>query len=492
MEIRATFFHKQGVNVTPVLYDLTVSSGTNAVVANQANFANSDKLTIFENSGSHYINVLDNDIAPPGSPLSITRVSPAGYGEVTIAPGATNLVYTPNTNFFGLDQFSYTATDGHGGVGRAVVTVVVGEAPPAPNTNVFNPAVANISLLVYENSGEVEVTTNGQSVGDFLNSLNYPTNVAIKAVSQPAQGFVRYSSCKIFYTPAPGFYGVDRFPYTVRNSSGLTAIGWVTVNVVHATPIDCGQTLSGTLSPTNPAVFVENGEQVQLYSLAADAYETNVIALDQTAFNSGVLLQEQDSYPIITNTTTYATNYLIRLSFGNLTTNQNYALSVSCSHMTAPHMSVLSGTNSLPTGSGIDFGLTQVGSPVTASLTITNSGTAPLIISNVSNLYFGGNFMVTGTSLTNHTITINAGSYSNLTVRFTAPQPGQTNGVLLMFCNDPLFLSYENGFFNPTTNPYVINLTGRANPVNTTAPSVIITNPVANTIFEYTLSLIHI
>jgi len=78
-----------------VLNDLTVSSGTNAVIASPANFANDDRAVIFENSGPHVVNVLDNDAAPAGTNLVITSISPPASGYVRIGNPATSLIYTP-------------------------------------------------------------------------------------------------------------------------------------------------------------------------------------------------------------------------------------------------------------------------------------------------------------------------------------------------------------------------------------------------------------
>ena len=147
IQIRATFTHKTGTNATP-WYDLTVSSGTNAVVADPANSANSDRATMLENGGSLVINVLSNDVAPAGA----HRPSPRYRQPVRLCyhwNGGTNLIYTPDTNFFGEDRFTYTASDGQGGIGRAVVTVEVGQVIPLPPANVGPPIAQNTNIVVF-------------------------------------------------------------------------------------------------------------------------------------------------------------------------------------------------------------------------------------------------------------------------------------------------------------------------------------------------------
>lgn len=71
-------------------------------------------------------NVLANDsIAPDsGETLSIASVgTPTRGGSVSVVNG--EIVYTPATNFFGGETFTYTIADGHGGTAQASVFVTV-------------------------------------------------------------------------------------------------------------------------------------------------------------------------------------------------------------------------------------------------------------------------------------------------------------------------------------------------------------------------------
>lgn len=73
------------------------------------------------------INVLGNDSDPDGDPLTVIGVhQPAHGGVVVNSSGANNnITYTPARNFFGLDTFTYTVSDGFGGSATATVTVTV-------------------------------------------------------------------------------------------------------------------------------------------------------------------------------------------------------------------------------------------------------------------------------------------------------------------------------------------------------------------------------
>jgi len=70
------------------------------------------------------INVLANDTVQNGRSLSIASFTLAA-GGIVAANGDGTLRYTPLTNFFGQDSFSYTISDGVGGTSTAMVTVTI-------------------------------------------------------------------------------------------------------------------------------------------------------------------------------------------------------------------------------------------------------------------------------------------------------------------------------------------------------------------------------
>ena len=57
------------------------------------------------------IDVLNNDTDPENDPLSVATVSQGSNGVVTLGANGI-LTYTPNLNFFGIDTFTYTLSDG--------------------------------------------------------------------------------------------------------------------------------------------------------------------------------------------------------------------------------------------------------------------------------------------------------------------------------------------------------------------------------------------
>jgi hypothetical protein len=71
------------------------------------------------------IHVLANDVVTDGNPLTISEVSIPLHGTAVISLDGLTIRYTPDTDFLGVDTFSYTASDGLGGTSSATVTVTV-------------------------------------------------------------------------------------------------------------------------------------------------------------------------------------------------------------------------------------------------------------------------------------------------------------------------------------------------------------------------------
>jgi outer membrane protein OmpA-like peptidoglycan-associated protein len=97
---------------------------TPAPVPNNAPIARNDEYIIGcqQPNPPQTFDVLANDTDADGDPLTITAVTQAGNGNVAIASGGKNVVYTPSTCFSRV-SFTYTISDGKGGTSTATVTV---------------------------------------------------------------------------------------------------------------------------------------------------------------------------------------------------------------------------------------------------------------------------------------------------------------------------------------------------------------------------------
>ena len=91
---------------------------------NDAPNAQPDAATTSRNAAVN-IAVLANDTDVDGDLLSVTAVTQAANGTVSITGGGTGVNYKPKSGFTGTDTFSYTVSDGHGGTATATVTLTV-------------------------------------------------------------------------------------------------------------------------------------------------------------------------------------------------------------------------------------------------------------------------------------------------------------------------------------------------------------------------------
>jgi len=160
--------------------------------------------------------VLLNDDDPDGDPLTVESVGNAENGTVTNL--GSEIEYTPDPGFNGVDQFTYTVSDGQGGTATATVFVAVAgvnEAPTAQDDTEQTQQGEPVSIPVLANDTDPD--------GDPL---------FIESTSDPAGGVVTVSGGTIVYTPADGFIGPDTFTYTISDSQGETDTAEVTVGVL--------------------------------------------------------------------------------------------------------------------------------------------------------------------------------------------------------------------------------------------------------------------
>jgi Ca2+-binding RTX toxin-like protein len=184
---------------------------------NRAPIASADSAVVPED-GSVEINVLANDFDPDGDPISIVAVSEATHGTVLQKTGGA-LLYTPRSDFNGNDSFTYRIADDKYGksYGKVTVTVTPQPDPPIARPDTIS-AVAGRAFTIRPLDNDSD--PDGDPIS--LRSFTAPTRGTV--VAGPGDSLT--------YTASAGASGADSFTYTIVDTTGRTATGLVTVDVI--------------------------------------------------------------------------------------------------------------------------------------------------------------------------------------------------------------------------------------------------------------------
>ncbi len=167
------------------------------------------------------IDAAANDMDADGDPLTVTTASQPAHGLTAVVNG--KIEYTPALNYFGMDAFTYSATDGNGGTATAMVTITVGAVNDAPvgedDLYVVNDMAAIIAPGVLINDRDVDSTA--------LTAMLVTPPVGGTLVLNPDGSFT--------YTPALCSQ-LETFTYVVSDGAATSAPVTVTLKVNH-TPV---------------------------------------------------------------------------------------------------------------------------------------------------------------------------------------------------------------------------------------------------------------
>jgi surface protein len=203
-------------------------SNSETPTPNVAPTAISDNLNIVENTKS-IIAVLINDSDSDGSLdlSSVAIISNTSQGTATVNPTKGEVTYTPNTDYFGVDSFTYTVADNDGLISNtAIVSITIGEdtdsdgftdtkellngTDPLDINSIPRPFIITIDTTAISSnpSSHLDTKYTIETKGD---GYNY-------SVDCDSDGILEATSLKENYTcnyPAPGIFTVsisDVFP----------------------------------------------------------------------------------------------------------------------------------------------------------------------------------------------------------------------------------------------------------------------------------------
>ncbi|MFI8384433.1 cadherin-like domain-containing protein, partial [Pseudomonas sp. NPDC079069] len=208
--------------------------------------------------------LLGNDTDPDGNPISITSVQAATHGTVALVGG--NVVFTPNANYNGPATFTYTVSDGKGGLSSATVTVgikAVNDAPVAAADSATTNEDTPVTINVLANDTDVD--------GDSL--------IVTGATASNGTVVVNADNT-LSFTPTGNFSGTALIQYSVSDGKGGTSSSQVTVTV---TP----QADAPLLSPVANIFALNPGATV----ISTGSTDT---AINTAAFDAGSGISQAD------------------------------------------------------------------------------------------------------------------------------------------------------------------------------------------------------
>jgi hypothetical protein len=178
------------------------------------------------------IDVLANDTDPDGDPLTIASVADGMNGTTRVntkgTPSPTDdvVVYRPNSGFSGTDSFTYTISDGMGGLDTATVIVAVAgdtnDPPDAVNDSATSDGM-RVRIDVLANDTDLDGDT--LTIDSVSNGMNGTTRIDTRGTGSPTDDVV-------VYRPNSGFSGTDSFTYSISDGMGGLDTATVTVKVI--------------------------------------------------------------------------------------------------------------------------------------------------------------------------------------------------------------------------------------------------------------------
>ncbi|MCA3175015.1 MAG: tandem-95 repeat protein, partial [Burkholderiales bacterium] len=166
-------------------------------------------------------NDYDVDTATLGDVLSITSVGQAEHGQVSLDEQG-RISFTPEANYYGLASFSYTVSDGQGGVSTATATVNLASVNDAPQVQ---------DELFY---GKRNVAYTFQAAALLANDtdLETPQALSIVQVRNASHGQVTLlPDGSVRFSPETDYAGRGAFEYQVQDAQGGSSWGRIEIDL---------------------------------------------------------------------------------------------------------------------------------------------------------------------------------------------------------------------------------------------------------------------
>ncbi len=199
--------------------------------------------------------VLTNDSDADGEALTALLIDTTTNGVLTLTNNG-GFSYLPNSNFNGIDHFTYRVTDGVSTSVLAVVTLTVQAVNDLPTATGESYLVAEDSTLTIPAPGVL--SNDNDQDGDALRAL---------LVGGVANGTLSLNTNGSFvYTPNPNYAGSDSFTYRATDGNATSSVATVTLTVtaVNDTPVAANDAFTvgedGVLNMPAPGVLSNDAD----------------------------------------------------------------------------------------------------------------------------------------------------------------------------------------------------------------------------------------
>lgn len=257
------------------------------------------------------IDVLKICTDPDGDILTVDSISQPTNGTATI--NGSDLVYVPERDFSGVDSFTYTVSDGNGGISTGTVTITI-EAVNDP------PVAVNDS---YETNEDTQLIIDAPGILWNDKDTDGDTITIVLESDVSSGSLILNEDGSFAYTPTADFAGTDSFTYQANDGSVNSNIVTVTITVIQVNdpPVIDSYSFSGS----NPTI--DEGSAQEFLVSASDPDSD---ALTYTWVNDGKLVgDDSEGY-------TYSPGYdeagqhslTVMISDGTTSTSHTWVITV--------------------------------------------------------------------------------------------------------------------------------------------------------------------
>jgi hypothetical protein len=207
------------------LLEASASASFLVSVPNNVPEAHPDSLTTNEDTA---IEIVLRGSDADGDELSFKIVHEPDFGSVEGDPSEGTIIYSPQSDFSGVDSFSFTANDGKAESAPATISIEVLAVNDAP---VLDPVAMEM-----DEDEEAEIWLMASDVDS--SSLNF---VVISSAQHGTLGAIvtqGATSASVKYVPHPDYYGQDSFEIEVSDQEGASdrEVASISVNAVQDAP----------------------------------------------------------------------------------------------------------------------------------------------------------------------------------------------------------------------------------------------------------------